>query len=84
MALTKHGIKDQKLVSFGGRPNREEEEKREKKRRRRGRGREEEEKRRGKLSQKGMELCIDCMELLNLVWILVFVWLMACPKPRVC
>ena len=32
--------------------------KREKKRRR-GRGREEEEKRRGKLSQKGMELCID-------------------------
>ena len=32
--------------------------KREKKRRR-GRGREEEEKRRGKLSQKGMELCTD-------------------------
>ena len=59
MALTKHGIKDQKLVSFGGRPNHGEEEKREKKRRRRGRGREEEEKRRGKLSQKGMELCID-------------------------
>ena len=27
MALTKHGIKDQKLVSFGGRPNCGEEEK---------------------------------------------------------
>ena len=44
MALTKHGIKDQKLVSFGGRPNRgekgkerrreEEEEEEEKKKRR--------------------------------------------------
>ena len=44
MALTKHGIKVQKLVSFGGRPNRgkeekerrreEEEEKEEKKKRR--------------------------------------------------
>ena len=27
MALTKHGIKDQKFVSFGGRPNRGEKEK---------------------------------------------------------
>ena len=53
MALTKHGIKDHKLVSFGKRPNRGEEEKE------RRREEEEEEKRRGKLSQKGMELCID-------------------------
>ena len=36
----------------------EEKKREEEKKRRRGRGREEEEKRRGKLSQKGMELCI--------------------------
>ena len=40
MALKKHGIKDQKLVSFGGRPNRGEEEKE----RRREEEEEEEEK----------------------------------------
>ena len=40
MALTKHGIKDQKSVSFGGKPNRGEEEKE----RRREEEEEEEEK----------------------------------------
>ena len=44
MALTKHGIKDQKLVSSGGRPNRGQEEKREKKRKRKRRRREEKRK----------------------------------------
>ena len=33
--------------------------------------------------QKGMELLTLSMELGFLVWILGFVWLMVCPKPRV-
>ena len=44
MALTKHGIKDQKLVSFGGKPNRGEEEK--ERRREEEEGGEEKKKRR--------------------------------------
>ena len=57
MSLKKHGINDQKLVSFGGRPNRgeeenerrreeeeEEEEKKKKKRKRKRRRREEKRK----------------------------------------
>ena len=41
--LNKHGLKTQKLVSFGGRPNRRERERGEKKERRREKKREEEE-----------------------------------------
>ena len=33
--------------------------------------------------QKGMELLTLSMKLGFLVWILGFVWLMVCPKPRV-
>ena len=68
--LNKHGLKDPKLVSFGGEKNRE------KKRKRRRRAS------KAKL-QKGMELLTLSMELGFLVWILGFVWLMVYPKPRV-
>ena len=53
--------------------------KREKKRKRRRRRREEE----GGTKIKGMELLTLSMELGFLVWIIGFVWLMVCPKPRV-
>ena len=51
------------------------------KERRRGRGREEEEKRRGKEGQKGMEL----YRILKFGMVFhAIVWLLFCPKPRVC
>ena len=64
--LNKHGLKDPKLVSFGGEKNREKRKGEEGRRRRASKAK----------LQKGMELLTLSMELGFLVWILGFVWLM--------
>ena len=69
--LSKHGLKRPKLVSNLGRAQKTYGKRR----------REEEEEE--EIKQKGMELLTLSMELGFLVWILGFVWLMVCPKPRV-
>ena len=72
--LNKHGLKDPKLVSFGGEKNRE----------RKKTGREEEEKERRREPSKPRYGTTNFEYGLGfLVWILGFVWLMVCPKPRV-
>ena len=84
--LAKHGLNLKKgfktnLVSFWRTKKtgmkRGEREKKKKRKRKRGRREEEE------IKQKGMELLTLSMELGFLVWILGFVWLMVCPKPKV-
>ena len=82
MALTNMIFKTKNWFHLEGRPTRREREGRGKERRRR-KGREKEEKERSSSKQKGMELLTLSMELGFLVWILGFVWLKVCPKPRV-
>ena len=77
--LNKHGLKDPNLVSFGGEKNRERRE------RERKEEEEEEEEKKSKQSQAPKRYGTTNFEygLRFLVWILGFVWLMVCPKPRV-
>ena len=63
--LNKHGLKDQNLVSFGGRPTRREREERKREKKRRGRGRREEEE--GGTKIKGMETTLS-MDFVGITW----------------